>query len=84
LNCVVQGGSDKSGIIIWFFKNDTAHLKTIRFDSNKNWLAEERTENQFFSMKLSSAATAASILCLNLLQYFCLVFLARNPITSFI
>jgi hypothetical protein len=27
----VQGGSDKSGILIWFFKNDTAHLKTIRF-----------------------------------------------------
>jgi hypothetical protein len=27
----LQGGSDKSGILIWFFKNDTAHLKTIRF-----------------------------------------------------
>ncbi len=43
----IQGGSDKSGILIKFFLNDTAQLKTIRFHWNKNRLAKERTENQF-------------------------------------
>ncbi len=45
---IIQGGSDKSGILIWFFLNDKTHLKTIRFCSSKNWLAEERNENKFF------------------------------------
>jgi hypothetical protein len=35
-------------------------------------------------MKLSSAAITASILDLNLLQDFVMVFLARDPITSLI
>ncbi len=43
----LQGGSDQSGILIYFLKNDTTHLKTIRFYWSKNWLAEELTENQF-------------------------------------
>ncbi len=29
--CNIQGGSDKSGILIYFLKNDTTRLKTIRF-----------------------------------------------------
>jgi hypothetical protein len=43
----VQGGSDKSGILILFFLNDTSHLKTIRFYPIKNRLAEKHTENPF-------------------------------------
>jgi len=46
LHNTVQGGSDKSGILPIYLKNYTAQLKIIRFNQNKNTVAEEQIENR--------------------------------------
>ncbi len=43
----IQGGSDKSGIFFFLLSNDTAQLKTIRFDWSKSKFAEVHIEKHF-------------------------------------
>jgi hypothetical protein len=45
---ILQGDSDKSGILQIFSKNCTAQLKISRLYQNKNKMAEEQIENQLF------------------------------------
>jgi hypothetical protein len=43
---LLQGGSDKSGILKIFLENLTAQLKVIQFYKTKKQLTEARIENQ--------------------------------------
>jgi hypothetical protein len=44
--CIVQGGSDNSGILKIFVENLTAQLKIIQFNKTKKQLTEGHIENQ--------------------------------------
>ncbi len=66
-----------------FAKNNTAQLKIIRFYSSKK-NNERIIEKIFYSIKLPSASTTASIRDRKHLQAFAAVSLLRLPITSFI
>ncbi len=68
---ILQGGSDKSGILQIFLKNCTAQLKISRFYYNKTKMAEAHIKNQLF-------------LALKLFEPFAMVSLSRDSITSMI
>ncbi len=80
----VHGGSDKSGIFFFILLNGTTQLKIIRFYWSKKKISRYTYWESTYSIKLPSAVKTTSILDLKLVQAFARVFLARDPITSFI